>query len=297
MKALALALAFAVILPVSGILSAEEKVKLEHKLSVGDRIVSESTMENYVWANFEQMEGPLFEQTGNIETTITTDVVSVDESGVIEAKVTSEVSGAIKQFVAGKPKTTLIPATEQPPRMFKVTKTGEVIWCDIGEYKPRHPRNPLRDIDDWLAYITVQQSSPLAGLPDKEVGVGDAWTTETPVKGPDGRELKLIAYFRLFGFGKVGEYDCAWIQSEVRLPFKIEFSGDFEGYSSAAVEGMFSWKGRSYFAYEEGRMIKDRSSLNFMMMIETPLQEGSARSFVTTLGSITSTTSLSKQSQ
>jgi len=297
MKALAFTLAFAMILSVSGILSAQEKVKLEHKLSAGDRIVSETTMENYVWANFGQMGGPLFEQAGSIETTTITDVVSVDENGVIEAKVASEVSGAIEQFVDGKPKTTFIPASEQPTRMFKVAKTGRVVWCDIGEYEPRHPRDPFRDVDDWLAYITVQQFSPLAGLPDKEVGIGDVWTTETPVKSPGGRKLKLTTNFKLFGFGKVGEYDCVWIQSEVKLPFKIEFSGDFEGYSSVAVEGMFSWDVRSCFAYEEGRMIKDRSLMHFVMMIEIPLQERTAKTFVTTLGDSKSATSLSKQAQ
>lgn len=297
MKALAFILTFVMILSVSGILSAQEKVKLEHKLSVGDRIVSETTMENYVWANFGQIGGPLFEQAGSIETTTTTDVMSVDKNGVIEAKVTSEVGGAIEQFVDGKTNTTFIPADEQPPRMFKVAKTGQVVWCDIGEYKPRHPRDPFRDVDEWLAYITVQQFSPLAGLPDKEVGAGDVWKTETPVKCPDGRELKVTADFKLFGFGKVGEYNCAWIQSEVKLPFKIEFSGDFEGYSSVAVEGIFSWDVRACFAYEEGRMIKDRSLMHFVMMIEIPLQERTAKAFVTTLGNSTSTTSLSRQAQ
>jgi hypothetical protein len=297
MKALPFILTFVMILSVSGILPAQEKVKLEHKLSVGDRIVSETSMENYVWANFGQLGGPLFERAGSIETTTTTDVVSVDKNGVIEAKVISEESGAIEQFVDGKTNTTFIPATEHPPRIFKVSKTGQVVWCGIGEYKPRHPRDPFRDVDNWIAYITVQQFSPLARLPDKKVGVGDIWTTETPVKGPDGRELKLTTNFKLFGFGKVGEYDCAWIQSEAKLPFKIGFSGDFEGYSSVAAEGRFSWSVRSCFAYEEGRMIKDRSLMHFVMMIEIPLQERTAKTSITTLGNSKSTTSLSRQAQ
>jgi len=291
MKALVLTLTFAVILSASGVLSAAEKVKLEHKLSVGDRLVSENTMENYVWANFKQVGGPLFEQTGNIETTVTVDVVAVDENGVIETKVVTEASGAVKQLGG---KTTLIPATEQPQRMFKLTKTGEVVWCDIGEYEPRHPQNPLGDIDDWLAYITVQQTAPLVGLPDKEVEVGDSWITETLLKSPDGGKLKMVTKFGLFALGKVDEHDCAWIQSEARLPFRFKFSGEFDGYSSVAVEGIFVWKGRSCFAYEEGRMVKDRSSWSFIMMVEIPLEEGSARSFFTTLGDSTSTTSLSR---
>lgn len=296
MKVLILALIFSMVLSVSGILSAQEKVKLEHRLSAGDKIVSEATTQNHVWADFRQLGGPLFDQTGNVETTTTIDIVSVDESGVIEIKGTSKISGAVKQSGDdGEPKTTLIMATEYPLQTLKVTKAGRVVWSDISEYKHRHPQNPLRDIDYWLTYITVQQFPPLVGLPDKETAVGEIWTVETPLKGPDGRELKMITNSRLFALGRAGKHDCAWIQSNTKLPFKIEFSGDFEGYSSIAVEGMCSWEGRYYFAYEEGRMIKDRSSWHLEMMIQIPTQEGIAKGFIITLGDSTLTTSLPEQ--
>jgi len=294
MKVLVLALAFAMILSASGISAVPGKVKLEHKLSVGDSLVSEVTRELYVWANFREIGGPLFEHTANVDGKITVDVVSVDENGAIEARVSSEESGNIKQFGG---KTILIPATQRPPQVFRIAKTGQIVRCDIGEYKHRHPKNPLADIDDMITYITMQHSTALIGLPDKEVGAGDVWTIETPLKSPDGRELKLTTYCRIFTLGKMGEYECAWILSKSELPFKIELAGDFEGYSSVVVEGMFVWEGRSCFAYQEGRTITDRSSLSSMMMIEIPMQEGSAKSFSTTLGNSKSVISLSRQTQ
>ncbi len=295
MKVLVFALTLAMILSVSGAL-AEGKIKLENKLSVGDRIVSENMVGNYVWANFKQVGGPLFEQTDDMETITTVDVMSIDENGMIDIKVASEISGTITES-DNESRTAFIPATKQPLRLLKVAKNGKIIWSDIGRYELRHPRNPLRDIDDWLVYITERQSSPLPRLPDKEVGVGDSWTAETLIEGPDGGDLKITTRAKLFAIGKIGEYDCAWIQSEARLPFKFQLSGDFEGYSSITVGGTFVWYGRSYFAYEEGRVIRDKKSWNFMMMIDIPLQEGNAKSFFTTLGSSTSTTSLSRKEQ
>ena len=181
--------------------------------------------------------------------------------------------------------------------MIRVAKNGQVISPKIGQYELRHPQNPLLGIDDWLVYIVKQQSPLLARLPDKEVGVGDVWTTETPVRTPDGGELKIITRAGIFAFGKMDEYECAWIQSEARLPFKFKLSGDFEGYSSITVDGMLIWEGRSYFAYEEGRTIRDRNSWSFVVAVEVPLEEGIAKGFFTTRVNSTSETSLSRQAQ
>ena len=269
----------------------EPKVKLEHKLSVGDRLVSESTSEAHVWANPGQMGGLPFEQTANAEATTTIDVVSVDESGVIEMKRTYKQTSTERQF-DGEPKTT---TTEWPPLTYKVKKTGEVVLCDIGEYELRHPQNPAEDTVNWFLYIG--QQILLAVLPDKEVEVGDVWTTETLLKSPDGGELKMTTTSKLFALGKVGEYDCAWIQGEGNLPIRVEFRGDFEGYSYVVMEGTVSGKGMSYFAYKEGRTIEGRGSWGFEMTVEIVSEEESAKAFSIMHVNETSTTSLSKQTQ
>ncbi len=292
MKVLTFTLILAMILPMSETWSAEGKIKLENKLSVGDRIVSESTEENYTWANFKQMGGPLFEQTGTMEITITVDVISLDKDGVFDLKVASEISGTTEY--SDQAKATFIPATKQAARIIRVAKNGQVISPDIGQYELNHPRNPLLDIDNWLVYVVKQQSPPLIRLPDREVGVGDVWITETPVKTPDGGELKIITHAGLFAFGKMDEYECAWIQSEARLPFKFKLSGDFEGYSSITVDGMLIWEGRSYFAYGEGRMIKERNSWSFVVAIDMPLKEQNAKGFYATRVNTITKTSLSR---
>ena len=97
-------------------------------------------------------------------------------------------------------------------------------------------------------------------LPGKEVGVGDLWTTETSLRSPDGGSLKMATSSRLFALGKVGEHECAWIQSEIALPIKIEFSGGFEGYSSVSMKGVVNSREISHFAYKKGTAIGDRIS-------------------------------------
>jgi hypothetical protein len=295
MKVLAFILTLAMVLSTLAAWAAEEKIQLENRLSVGDRLVSESTEESYTWANFKQIGGPLFEQTGSLETTTTVNIVSVDEDGVFDLRMTSEASGTTKNSDQSKPN--FIPATEQPVRELKVAKNGEVILPRIAQYELRHPQNPLLDIDDWLAYIARQKFPPLTRLPDKKVGVGDVWTTETPVRSPDGGKLKITSRARVFAFGEMDGYDCAWIQSEAIMRFKFELSGDFEGYSSITVNGVFIWEGKSYFAHEEGRTIKDRNSWNFVLGIEIPLEEKTAAGFFTTRVISTSATSLSRPIQ
>ena len=177
----------------------------------------------------------------------------------------------------------------------KVTKSGEVLSSNIEQYKLNHPQNPFLDIDDWLMYIARQQSPALTRLPDRRVGVGDMWTYETSIRGLNNVEMKVITRFKLFAFGKMDDYECAWIQSEAKLPFKIELTGNFTGYSSITIDGMFAWEGRSYFAYEEGRIIKDRNSWSFVVTVEIPMQEEIAVNFFTTRVISTSTSVLTKQ--
>ena len=295
MKVLAFMLTLAMILSISGAWAAEKKVKLENKLSVGDRLISESTEENFTWANFKRVGGPLFEQTGSIETTAVIDVKSVDENGVIDIEVASETSGSTKY--SDQANTTFIPATKQPVRTLRVKKNGEIISSNIRQYKLLHPRNPFLDIDDWLIYVARQQSPFLTRFSDRKVGIGDVWTTEAFVKNPNGVDMKITTRSRLFAFGEVDDYECAWIQSEAKLPFRFEISGNFDGYSSITVDGMFLWEGRVYFAHEEGRIIKERNSWGFTVTIEIPLQEETAINFFTTRVSSITTTSLSQKAQ
>jgi len=293
MKVSVFILTLAMILSISGVWAAENRIKLENKLSVGDTIISERTAENFTWANFKKVGGPLFEQTGSIETTTIINVISVDENGVADIKVAGETSGSTEY--SDREQTAFIPATKHPVQELKVTKSGEVLSPNIEQYKLNHPQNPFLDIDDWLMYIVRQQSPALTRLPDRRVGAGDVWTYETSIRGLNNVEMKVITRSRLFAFGKMDDYECAWIQSEAKLPLKIELTGNFTGYSSITIDGMFAWEGRSYFAYEEGRIIKDRNSWNFVVTVEIPMQEEIAVNFLTTRVISTSTSVLTKQ--
>lgn len=240
-----------------------EKIKLEHKLPEGEKIVRDGMAKSYLWLDFRQMEGPLSEQTVNIKRASAIEVRSVSGSGITEIRLTGEETRTEK-FFNEEPETI---TTECLPRIYKVRKTGEVIWSDIGEYEHPNPQDPVRDTAEWYSFI-CQQISPLTVLPEWEVGVGDTWTMETYLTGPDGGQLKMTTRSRLFALGEVGEFDCAWIQSEIELPIRIEFNGNFDGYSTIAMEGAVNTRELSYFGYKEGVTIKDKSSINVEVILD-----------------------------
>jgi hypothetical protein len=101
-------------------------------------------------------------------------------------------------------------------------------------------------------------------FPAKKLKVGDSWTRR--LKATAKFPVPMIAKYFIKGFSKVKGYDCVIIDSTIGV--------DPNYVNEEKMELAVDASGKLYFAYKEGKMVKNevKTLMDLTMKLETPEQ-------------------------
>ncbi len=169
-------------------------------------------------------------------------VVKVGPSGTMDVSVTiSEGSSTINNEPVDLPNL-------GDTKLMKISRRGKII-------------NVTPD-DPNIDYKSMQVE-----FPEKSLSIGDSWVN-TVTLGPE-YPVPMEAKYTLTGFESIKGHECAVIESKIKI-LPLENAPEI----TIDVDAV----GRLYFAYKEGRMIKNevKSLMKMIMPVETQEAGGAA---------------------
>lgn len=233
----------------------QEKVKLEYKRKKGDKLTRTSVSSTPF---LMQISAPGFNQTsdGSVETNgeLTEEATEVSEGFIAIRRTGKETSKMMGGPAPGEE------SREFQPTTFRFTTAGKLISADVDAFSSK--KSGFEAIGDVLNYL-LDQIPFLDEFPDRELSVGDEWTTTRTLKNPDSSEVKVTTKHRLFGLESANKR--AWIVSEAKIPFDVNGG---PGLAGLKMTGTSELRSHTLFSYDEGKFVKSNETINLNMTIE-----------------------------
>jgi len=165
---------------------------------------------------------------------------------------------------------------EHPPRFTaKVNSAGMLI-----EFRGLI----CQDVQDFAGVWGVVDPIPLynwfvgfSGFPEDDVNVGDTWGDPVTIDFPDSGRHQVHSSSQLLRFEKIGQRECAVVQSEVTLPVgSMDPAKPGQSNISMQGDGDMKIKTTNYVDLRDGTLIRSEGSFASKVEYHFAMNDGSS---------------------